>query len=145
MGEQRKKREQKKREEEKRDAAQRKAEEKTASKQAEKVVVEETVVAEVQSNKPNTGITKNVILLVTEEGTVFKSPDSADEISTISEGSLLVASGPPVEVDGFDMVPLQPCGSVELRIVRLMVGVEAPAVVEAAAHEAPAAPREVPL
>jgi len=97
----------------------------------------------VQPKKADTGIFQNTILVVTEEATVFKSPESADEVSTLSEGSLLVASGPPVEVDGFDMVPLQPCGSVELRVVRLMVPLEAS--VSANVEEVQPAPKQVPL
>merc|ERR1712039_207058 len=64
------------------------------------------------------GIDTNVILVAITDGIVYASPDSTDEISTVREGALLVASGPRVRVDGYDMVPLQPCGSVELRIVR---------------------------
>jgi len=130
--EQRKKREQKKREDEKRDAAknradaalrakERKAQEKASAKESEKVVEKSAApTPKAQPKTNNTGIAKNVILVVTEDATVFASPESSDEISEISEGSFLVAAGPPVDVDGFDMVPLQPCGSVELRVVRRM-------------------------
>merc|ERR1712039_696337 len=63
----------------------------------------------------------STILLVTEDAVIFASPESSEELSAISEGSFLVASGPPVDEDGYDMVPLQPCGSVELRAVRRVV------------------------
>merc|ERR1712086_80659 len=100
-------------------AKQRKAEEKAATREIAKT--EQSVAQGEQPKQDDTGISQNVVLIMIEDATVFKSPDSAEEICTISEGSLLVASGPPVEVDGFDMVPLQPCGSVELRVVRLMM------------------------
>lgn len=144
--EQRKKREQKKREDEKKDAAQRRAEaaqrakeRKAAAKDSEKVekVVQNSAVPKKANN---TGIHKNVILVVTEEGVVFASPESSDEISTISAGSFLVAAGPPIDVDGYDMVPLQPCGSVELRIVKKMANAEVDVVVDAVDTPEPAAP-----
>lgn len=128
--EQRKKREQKKREDEKREvarnraeAAQRAKERKAQEKAAAKVVEKpehDNIVPETQPISKSSGISKNVILLVTEDSTVFASPESSDEISTICEGSFLVAAGPPVEVDGYPMVPLQPMGSVELRTVKRM-------------------------
>jgi len=150
--EQRKKREQKKREDEKKasslvkaEAAQRaklrKAEEKASSKEQEKVT-EETASPKVQRKPANTGIAKNVILVVTEEGPVFASLKSDDEISTMTEGSFLVAAGSPVDVDGYDMVPLQPCGSIELRIVRLMVPLEVSSTAPVVREEAPAAPKD---
>jgi curved DNA-binding protein CbpA len=126
--EQRKKREQKKREDEKRDAAlrkaeaaqrakERKAQEKAAAKESEKVEEKPLAVA-AKAAAIVSDIAKNMILVVIEDGTVFASSESSDEVSSISEGSFLVASGPPVDVDGYPMVPLQPCGAVELRIVK---------------------------
>lgn len=132
--EQRKKREHKKREEEKRDAAlrradaaqrakERKAQEKASAKDSEKVA-EKIPTPKTQPASIVSDIYKNVILVVIEEGPVFASTDSSDEISTMSEGAFLVASGPPVDVDGYPMVPLQPCGAVELRIVKRMLAAE---------------------
>lgn len=140
--EQRKKREQKKREDEKRDAAANRAEaakrskeRKATAKESEKAVAsekeEKTVVAKARPTASISGISKNVILVVIEEGTVFASTDSSDEISEIYEGAFLVAAGPPVDIDGYDMVPLQPCGSVELRIVKRMLASDSSVVVAA--------------
>jgi len=150
--EQRKKREQKKREDEKKEASLRKAEaaqraklrkaeEKATSKEQEKVTAE-TALPKVQQKPANTGIAKNVILVVTEEGPVFASLESDAEISTMTEGSLLVAAGSPVDVDGYMMVPLQPCGSIELRIVRLMVPLEVDSTAPVVQEEALAAPKD---
>lgn len=86
-------------------------------------------------------ISKNMILVVTEDTTVFASPESSDEISSICEDSFLVASGPPVEVDGYLMVPLQPMGAVELRTVKRMQATSTP---EEAEQEAALQVDEVP-
>jgi len=137
--EQRKKREQKKREDEKRDAASNRAEaakrskeRKATAKESEKAVAKETEETTVVAKaRPISDISKNVILVVIEEGTVFASTDSSEEISEICEGSFLVAAGPPVDVDGFAMVPLQPCGSVELRIVKRMLALDSSVAVAA--------------
>merc|ERR1712224_940806 len=95
------------------------AQEKAAAKDTDKEPVG-VIEAPFRPAAASTGIDKNVILVVTEAGTVFASLESSEELCTLAEGSFLVASGPPVEVDGYDMVPLQPCGSVELRIVQKM-------------------------
>lgn len=134
--EQRKKREQKKRDDEKKAAAanraeaaqrakERKAQEKAATKDVKQEEAPACITPKAQKTSQDTGIAKNVILVVIEESVVFSSPTSSDEISTISAGSFLVASGPPVEVDGYDMVPLQPTGAVELRTVTKMNAPEA--------------------
>jgi len=152
--EQRKKKEQKKREAEKRDAAVRKAEaaqrakdrkaqEKASAREAEKVS-EKIASPDVKSTLNDTGIDRNVILVVLEAGIVFASMQSSDEVSTIAEGSFLVASGPPAEVDGYDMVPLQPCGAVELRIVKQMPLPAAQAVSDVITQGAAAPDETVP-
>jgi hypothetical protein len=60
-------------------------------------------------------------LVAAEEGAIFESLDSYDEVGPISVGQMLVAAGSAIEVDGYWMVPIKPKGAVELRILRAVV------------------------
>lgn len=129
--EQRKKKEQKRKEEEKRQAAQRKldakerkAQEKAASKEVEKLAVEQQKVEEKKAQQITSGtsitvIAKGTPLLVEVEGPIFESPTSYETIGVAAVGSQMIAAGPPVDVDGYGMVPVQPRGTLELRIVKV--------------------------
>lgn len=66
-------------------------------------------------------------LLVAEEGTVFVNPTSDDFLGVVAEGTVVIASGAPVEVEGFHMVPIKPKGAVELRVLRAVAAAPAPA------------------
>eukprot|EP00403_Amphidinium_massartii_P016539 CAMPEP_0178421092 /NCGR_PEP_ID=MMETSP0689_2-20121128/26471_1 /TAXON_ID=160604 /ORGANISM="Amphidinium massartii, Strain CS-259" /LENGTH=953 /DNA_ID=CAMNT_0020042597 /DNA_START=133 /DNA_END=2994 /DNA_ORIENTATION=+ len=65
-------------------------------------------------------------LVVLEEGPIFESPSSYETIGEATVGKTLVAAGPPVDVEGYSMVPLRPSGTIERRIVK----VSAPAATE---------------
>jgi len=135
-----KKKEQKRKEEEKRVVAERKAEAAQRAKQrkaeekakatadaaaaaakeveafrsqASSIAVEAAAALSVKRALVN----KNAVLKVLEEAAVFKSTESSDSIATAEANDLLVAAGSPVDVEGYLMVPLQPCGSIELRVV----------------------------
>eukprot|EP00932_Pfiesteria_piscicida_P009155 SRR837773.19823.p2 GENE.SRR837773.19823~~SRR837773.19823.p2 ORF type:complete len:201 (-),score=109.41 SRR837773.19823:23-571(-) len=64
--------------------------------------------------------------------------DSYTDIGVVAEGKVVVASGPPAEVEGFPMVPVKPRGAVELRVLRLVA--PAPAADAKAAKGAAAKP-----
>jgi len=59
-------------------------------------------------------------LEATEAGVVFASLSSYDEIGEVSVGQSFIASGPCVDVEGYEMVPIRPAGTVEMRIMRVV-------------------------
>jgi len=61
-----------------------------------------------------------VELVTAEEGAIFESLASYDEVGSVQEGAPVVAAGAAVEVDGYWMVPIKPKGAVELRILRVV-------------------------
>mmetsp|Transcript_123586 Transcript_123586/g.357409 ORF Transcript_123586/g.357409 Transcript_123586/m.357409 type:complete len:951 (+) Transcript_123586:93-2945(+) len=75
---------------------------------------------------PRDTIANGVELYVAEDGPVFESATSYDEIGSMSVGAVVVASGPAVEVEGYPMVPIRPKGTLELRILRALAAPESP-------------------
>eukprot|EP00445_Apocalathium_hangoei_P066758 CAMPEP_0204109716 /NCGR_PEP_ID=MMETSP0361-20130328/1458_1 /ASSEMBLY_ACC=CAM_ASM_000343 /TAXON_ID=268821 /ORGANISM="Scrippsiella Hangoei, Strain SHTV-5" /LENGTH=1008 /DNA_ID=CAMNT_0051059521 /DNA_START=92 /DNA_END=3115 /DNA_ORIENTATION=+ len=57
-------------------------------------------------------------LIVAVETTLFESPTSYTDLGVVAQGKVVVATGAPVEAEGFYMVPIKPRGAVELQNVR---------------------------
>lgn len=63
-------------------------------------------------------IAKGTELFVEVEGPIFESTTSYDSIGVAAAGSKMIARGPLEDIDGYAMVPVQPQGAIELRIVK---------------------------
>jgi len=80
-----------------------------------------SVSQECLSNLEAQRIVEGTPLICTEETDIFESTDSWDAVDTIAAGSRLTAAAPPVQREGFMMIPIKPEGAIEASVVRVEV------------------------
>ena len=76
-------------------------------------------IAQTKTPEAVSSVTEGAVLVVRGAANVFPDPQTYGSIGALVAGQKVVASGPPVDVQGFLMAPIRPCGAVELEKVDL--------------------------
>merc|ERR1719428_922378 len=80
---------------------------------------QQTRAAEEETLRPSKDIDDGSALVCMRDLDIFESPTSWEVIERVSAGHRMLASAPPVVVDGFTMVPLRSRGAVQRELVAL--------------------------